>query len=281
MICSTWQDIPPSEGLTFVPTMGALHEGHLSLIREAATRSKPVVVSIFVNPTQFAPNEDFETYPRGLEADAALAFSAGASIVYAPSAEEIYPKGPETAAREFPPASLPSVSCTPKLEDSGRPHFFRGVLVVLTRFFDLLRPSEVLMGEKDWQQLQSVTAYCKATPRFSSITITPVPTCREASGLAMSSRNAYLSAESQHSALGLWNALLAADGCSSVESGEERMAATLRSHGLECEYAVIRDSQTLGPPRPGHPLRALIAAKLIQKSGDIRLIDNAEIALTT
>ena len=137
------------------------------------------------------------------------------------------------------------------------------------------------MGEKDWQQLQSVTAYCKATPRFSSITITPVPTCREASGLAMSSRNAYLSAESQHSALGLWNALLAADGCSSVESGEERMATTLRSHGLECEYAVIRDSQTLGPPRPGHPLRALIAAKLIQKSGDIRLIDNAEIALTT
>ena len=281
MICRTWPNIPISEDLVFVPTMGALHEGHLSLIREAATRGKPVVVSIFVNPTQFAPNEDFDTYPRGLERDAALAMSAGASVIYAPSAEEIYPHGPEVAAAEFPSENLPLVAYKPKLEDAERPHFFRGVLVVLTRFFDLLKPSEVLMGEKDWQQLQSVIAYCKATPRFGSITITPVITQREINGLAMSSRNAYLSPESECSALGLWNALRAADGSPSVQLGEKKMFATLLKHGLSCEYAVIRDSTTLGPPRPDRPIRALIAAKLTQKNGDIRLIDNAAITLAS
>ncbi len=240
-----------------------------------------MVVSIFVNPTQFAPNEDFETYPREVQSDADRAISAGASVVYVPSVEEIYPQGPTAATSEFPDSSLPDVSITPKLEDAGRPHFFRGVLVVLSKLFDLIGPSEVLMGEKDWQQLQSVAAFCRNTPRFSKITITAMPTHREANGLAMSSRNAYLSPESKRSAIGIWNALGKANGCASVELGEKNMIATLQEHGLHCEYAVIRDSETLGPVISGRPMRALIAAKLVQKSGSVRLIDNAPVILTS
>ena len=202
-VIHTASELESLHGGVAVPTMGALHEGHLSLIRTAAQSSGPVVVSVFVNPTQFAPHEDFETYPRNLARDTELAMASGASAVYAPSAQEIYPSGQAAANAEALALKLPAVANSPELEDASRPHFFAGVCLVVARLFDLMRPSEALFGEKDWQQLKTIEAMVAETPRFSDITITPSPTIREEDGLAMSSRNAFLKPEDRYSALGL------------------------------------------------------------------------------
>lgn len=256
----------------FVPTMGALHEGHLALIRRAAELASPVVVSIFVNPTQFGAGEDFEKYPRSLEADLQAAESAGAGIVFTPSVEAMYPEGPHAATFR----SLPEVARKPGLEDAHRPGHFAGVCQVVARLFDLVKPGAAVFGEKDYQQLLVIEAMAHSeSKRWPGLTIVPHPTVREADGLAMSSRNRYLTPEQRQRALGLSRALRAAQGARNAAHGESLMQHDLESHNVKPDYAVIRNAQTLQPiQRLDSGARALIAARI----DDVRLIDNAPIA---
>lgn len=273
-------------GGALVPTMGALHAGHLALIDRAkavADSTCPVVVSIFVNPTQFGPGEDFARYPRTFEADCIAAAGAGADAVFAPEVETMYPPPPH------PPVlapSLPDVATKPGLEDACRPGHLAGVCQVVARLFDLLEPRWAIFGEKDYQQLLTVSAMVDgqnalASPRWPGLQILPHPTLREPDGLAMSSRNRYLGEGDRPRALGLCRALEEARAMASpgrpVRRIEEAMRAVLVRHGLEVQYAVVRDAATLLPvdsidvsSPPGRPVRGLIAARL----GAVRLIDN-------
>ncbi len=244
------------EGCAFVPTMGALHEGHLSLIREAKKLDVPIVVSIFVNPEQFAPNEDFTTYPRSLEQDAAFAEGAGATVVFTPSVETMYPN-------TNPTISLPPAATEPKLEDAFRPGHFRGVCLAVARLFDLVKPTAAIFGEKDYQQFLVIKQMVDLqNTRWSNLQIIGAPNIRDDDGLAMSSRNVFLSTDQRSQALAIHQAL--------NEPTEQKMAEVLDQHGLDVEYAVIRNEATLLEPIEGTPLRALIAAKV----GNVRLIDN-------
>lgn len=267
-------------GCVFVPTMGALHAGHASLVRTAAAHAAaagasapPVVVSVFVNPTQFAPHEDFSRYPRTLEADVALAADAGATAVFAPAAEEIYPDGAAAAAREAAQWPLPPAAREPGLEDAVRPGHFGGVCQVVARLFDLVRPANAVFGEKDWQQMRVVEQMVEAgAARWPGLRIVRGPTVREPGGLAMSSRNRYLSPEERSRALGLKRALEAAARADGPDSAEAAMRDVLEAHGCSIDYAVVRDPQSLRPlARPAGPARALVAARL----PSARLIDNA------
>lgn len=248
---------------TLVPTMGALHAGHASLVRHAATTGVPTIVSVFVNPTQFNDPADFNRYPKSLDHDCALCEAARAQAVWAPTVDDIYPPHTPIAV---PP--LPPVATLPGLEDAHRPGHFAGVLQVVKRLFDLVSPEIAVFGEKDWQQLQLITqALGKGTggPR-----IVPSPTIREDSGLAMSSRNRFLSVPDHSRALSLSLALRAGANAASPNQGEIIMRETLAEAGVTPEYAVIRDASTLLAPREGQPARALIAARV----GTVRLIDN-------
>ncbi len=273
----TSAELGSTRGGAVVPTMGALHEGHASLIRAGAASGRPVLVTIFVNPTQFGPNEDYARYPRTLEADLKIAESAGAAAVFVPSIEAIYPNGIETAAAQAARFPLPPIATTPRLEDAIRPTHFGGVCQVVSRLFDLCEPSIAFFGEKDFQQLQVITQMVEQdSARWKSLKIIPCPTVREPDGLAMSSRNRYLDAAQRSSALGIWQALQSAMNCSTAAEGETLMRQILDQHGLETQYAVIRSPKTLGKLEPdGKSARALIAVKL----GSIRLIDNAEIGV--
>lgn len=264
-------------GCVLVPTMGALHAGHGALIergaRLAAERGlRPgVVVWIFVNPTQFDEKADFERYPRTLEADAALCRAAGAAVVYAPAVEDVYPPG-ETV----PTPALPPVATQPGLEDARRPGHFAGVCQVVARMFEMTRPAMAVFGEKDWQQLQVVTAMTKR--QGMDLRIWPVRTVREPDGLAMSSRNRFLKPHEREAALGLSRALAAAARVQTVGEAEAVMRKRLEEAGAACEYAVVRDSRTLMPVGEGTyrsergTLRALVAARV----GNVRLIDNCD-----
>lgn len=253
----------------FIPTMGALHEGHASLIRLgsqwARQHSWPhVVVSIFVNPTQFNDPKDLERYPRTLEADVALCEAAGATAVFAPSVEEVYPAG--TAESRVP---LPEVAFTPGLEDAYRPGHFDGVCQVVARLFEMVQPTAAVFGEKDWQQLQVVTAM--VAHQGSPIRIIPGPTIREHDGLAMSSRNRFLPPEERARAVAISGALRAAQAHDVAVEAEAAMARVLLAAGASIDYAVVRDAATLLDVSPGRPARAIIAARL----GGVRLLDNA------
>ncbi len=251
-------------GAALVPTMGALHEGHRSLTRMAVASGRPTVVSIFVNPAQFAPGEDLDTYPRTLERDIAQCAADGAHAVFAPSTAAVYPPGEPPWT---PP--LPAVATDPGLEDGHRPHFFAGVCTVVARLFDIVRPTEAFFGEKDWQQLRVVTDLVEThRDRWPGLSVAAGPTIREEDGLAMSSRNVFLNASSRTRALALHRALSRAD------EGEAAMRRVLEASGLEVDYAVVRDAETLGPPVAGRDRRALIAATL----DGTRLIDNAAVA---
>lgn len=276
---STPQELRPFAGCAFVPTMGALHEGHLALIRRAkslAPSGRAVVVSIFVNPTQFGPGGDFNRYPRDLEGDLEKAESAGANVAFVPSVETVYPPG---EAVPVPP--LPDVATRPRLEDAHRPGHFAGVCQVVARLFDLVQPGAAILGEKDWQQLKVIEAMVRAEPaRWPGLSIVPHATVREADGLALSSRNVFLSKEERACARGIPHALNEAQDL--ARSGwdtrriEERMRATLVRHHLQIDYAVVRDAETLMPVVDGSSLRAgraLIAARI----GSTRLIDNAAV----
>jgi pantoate--beta-alanine ligase len=258
-------------GCALVPTMGALHDGHASLIRRAAGRGMPVVATVFVNPTQFAPHEDFARYPRTLEADVEIAGRAGADAVYAPPPEDVYPRGLDAARAEAAAWPLPEVARTPGLEDACRPGHFGGVCQVVARLFDLARPRLAIFGEKDWQQwrvLDSMVA--RDAARWPGLRLESAPTVREHDGLAMSSRNRYLQPGQRDRALGLVRAMQVAAGAQHPATSERLMHETLEGHGLAVDYAVVRGASDLMPVTGyERPARALVAARL----EGVRLID--------
>ncbi len=255
-----------------VPTMGALHNGHASLVREGAELARRenipggCVATIFVNPTQFENPADLARYPKTLDADLELCSHAGASAVFVPSVDDVYPPGD---APIVPP--LPVAAIAPKLEDAHRPGHFAGVCQVVLRLFHLTRPKAAIFGEKDWQQLQVIRAM--TAERGLPISIIPGPTIRESDGLAMSSRNRFLTPDDRVRARALSRALCDACACPTPSAAESRMREVLAGQSIAPDYAVVRDAQTLGPPTadPARPLRAIIAAPV----GPVRLLDNA------
>ncbi|MDX2117274.1 MAG: pantoate--beta-alanine ligase [Planctomycetota bacterium] len=252
----------------FVPTMGALHAGHAALVGVAsawsATIDARVLVSVFVNPTQFNEKADFDRYPKTLDADVALCAAAGAAAVYAPTPSDIYPPGVDVRVPALPP-----VASSPMLEDAHRPGHFAGVAQVVLRLFELTRPDAAFFGEKDWQQLALVRAMTRA--EMPSVEIVGVPTVREADGLAMSSRNVFLTPTDRVRALAISAALREADAAATPAEAEAIMNSVLAMAEITPEYSVVRDAQTLGPVQVGQAARALIAARV----GSVRLIDNA------
>ncbi|HZP75724.1 MAG TPA: pantoate--beta-alanine ligase [Pseudolabrys sp.] len=262
-------DVLRSRGQTIalVPTMGALHAGHLALVRAARRRADRVVVSIFVNPTQFAPHEDFKTYPRTFAADLNALADAKADLVWAPGAPVMYPDG---YATRIVPEGVASVG----LEDAFRPHFFAGVATVCAKLFLQCRPDFAMFGQKDYQQLRVVTQLARDLDL--PMKIVGVPTVREKDGLALSSRNVYLSPDDRAVAPMLHRALQAV--ARSIESKEPIAPVlavgreTLTKAGFALDYFEARHAQTLVPVTSvkDGPIRLLVAAKL----GQTRLIDN-------
>ena len=255
------------ERIALVPTMGALHRGHLALVREARRRARHVVVSIFVNPTQFAPHEDFGSYPRGFAADLKALQTAKADLVWAPSAEVMYPAG-------FATRIEPQGAAKAGLEDKFRPHFFGGVATVVAKLFTQTAPDFALFGEKDYQQLRVVTQMAKDLDL--PLKVIGVPTVREKDGLALSSRNAYLSAAERSAAPLLYRGLKAS--AVRIKQGEpiemvlEEARAEIGRTGFALDYLEARHALTLAPivSRKDGPIRLLVAAKI----GKTRLIDN-------
>lgn len=266
------------DGLTrpcvLVPTMGALHAGHASLVRQGAALARArgwpggVVVTVFVNPTQFNERADFDRYPRTLEADAAVCAEAGATAVVAPSVESVYPDGLGSGVPR-----VPEVATRPGLEDAHRAGHFAGVCQVVLRLFRLVRPEAAIFGEKDWQQLQVVRAMVRELSIL--VEIIPGPTVRESDGLAMSSRNRFLGPRDRERASALSRALREAAREPDPAAAEATMARVLGDQGITPDYAVVRDALTLlavgSRPPVGAAYRALIAAKV----GPVRLLDNA------
>ena len=255
------------ERIALVPTMGALHRGHLALVREARRRARRVVVSIFVNPTQFAPHEDFGSYPRGFAADLKALSEAKADLVWAPSAEVMYPEG-------FATRIEPQGAAKAGLEDKFRPHFFGGVATVVAKLFTQTAPDFALFGEKDYQQLRVVTQMAKDLDL--PLKVVGVPTVREKDGLALSSRNAYLSAAERKVAPTLYRVLKASAARirqrQPIEMVLEEGQAEIARAGFAVDYLEARHALTLAPiaSRKGGPIRLLVAAKI----GKTRLIDN-------
>ena len=255
------------ERIALVPTMGALHRGHLALVREARRRARHVVVSIFVNPTQFAPHEDFGSYPRGFAADLKALQTAKADLVWAPSAEVMYPAG-------FATRIEPQGAAKAGLEDKFRPHFFGGVATVVAKLFTQTAPDFALFGEKDYQQLRVVTQM--AQDLDLAVKVIGVPTVREQDGLALSSRNAYLSAAERSAASLLYRVLKTS--AVRIKQGEpiemvlEEARAEIGRAGFALDYLEARHALTLAPivSRKDGPIRLLVAAKI----GKTRLIDN-------
>jgi len=254
--------------LGLVPTMGALHEGHLSLVREAQRQCAPVVVSIFVNPTQFGPAEDFKKYPQTIEADRAALQKLGVDYIFAPPAEEIYPAGFRTTVNVD--------GLSERLEGRSRPGHFRGVATVVLKLFEIVQPRMAFFGRKDAQQARVLQQMARDLNLDAEIVVCPI--VREADGLAMSSRNAYLSAAERSAALVLSRSLERAKR--EIENGERdvlRLAAALRGviageRGVDLDYAEIVDADTLEPAMTlRKPAYILLAAKV----GATRLIDNA------
>jgi pantoate--beta-alanine ligase len=252
----------------FVPTMGNLHAGHYSLVSIARANADRTVASVFVNPTQFGPREDFASYPRTLDSDRAGLEAYGCDLLFAPAVQEVYPFGLDASVR----VDVPVVSAM--LEGAVRPGHFTGVATVVTKLLNLVQPDVAIFGQKDYQQLLVIRRLVRdlALP----IGIIAAPTMREANGLAMSSRNQYLSDEERQRAGIIHQSLIRM--CEAVRAGRPRAAIeddalrALESAGLAVDYAVVRRGEDLAEPMPGEQrgLVALIAAKL----GRARLIDN-------
>jgi pantoate--beta-alanine ligase len=252
-----------------VPTMGNLHEGHLSLVRQAKAAGGAVVASIFVNRLQFAPHEDFNSYPRTLQQDCALLQAAGCDFVFAPTEAELYPE-PQTCTVQPAPALAHT------LEGEFRPGFFTGVCTVVLKLFNCVQPRVAVFGQKDYQQLMVVRHMVAqlALP----IEIMAGPTLRAADGLALSSRNAYLSEPQRAQAPELFGQLQQL-ACA-LQSGQhawlqlqDQAMNALRDRGWQPDYVVVRRQTDLAEPTPGAALVVLAAAKL----GATRLIDNLEV----
>lgn len=257
------------ERVAMVPTMGALHEGHLSLVEEGFRRADHVVVSIFVNPTQFAPHEDFQTYPRTEDSDVAKLTALSTDLVFAPNALEMYPLGNATRIEMGGPAR--------GLETDFRPHFFGGVATVVAKLLIACGPDLAIFGEKDYQQLAVVRQM--VSDLSLPVAIVGAETVREADGLAMSSRNAYLSAEERAAAPVLARQMrLVAEAARTggdVAAAVAGASAALTAAGFrQIDYVAVRNAVTLQPPsEAGEPLRVLVAAWL----GRTRLIDNCAV----
>jgi pantoate--beta-alanine ligase len=260
-----------SRPLGLVPTMGALHSGHASLMERARKEvgsDAPVVVSIFVNPMQFAPGEDLDRYPRTFDADLALCAEQGVDVVFAPSTDEVYPGGdPQVTVAPGPLATV--------LEGASRATHFHGVLTVVAKLFGLVRPDVAVFGEKDYQQLvlirRMVADLCMGVDVVGSDIV------REGDGLALSSRNRYLDAEQRRSALALSRALFAArdaaqrGAAAALDAGLRELAG---ANGVELDYLELADPE-LGPAPASGPARLLVAARV----GTTRLIDNVALTL--
>ncbi|ALK09236.1 pantoate--beta-alanine ligase [Blastochloris viridis] len=255
------------ERIALVPTMGALHTGHMALVRAARRKAERVVVSIFVNPAQFAPNEDFATYPRTFRQDVRKLSVAGVDLVYAPAVEQMYPDG-------FATRIVPDGAAVAGLEDTVRPHFFGGVATVVGKLLLQVRPDLALFGEKDYQQLKVVTRLARDLDLDTRVV--GVPTVREKDGLALSSRNVYLSEGERGRAVALPQALRKA--AEAIASGQpvaralSQGRAALARAGFQVDYFEARDAETLAPLKRGQrqQVRLLAAARL----GSTRLIDN-------
>jgi pantoate--beta-alanine ligase len=253
--------------VALVPTMGALHDGHLTLVRTAKRRGLKVVVSIFVNPAQFAPNEDFASYPRTLNADLVKLAAEAADLVWAPSAAVMYPEG-------FATRVVPDGPALVGLEDRYRPHFFAGVATVVGKLFNQCRPDFAVFGEKDYQQLKVVTRM--AADLDMRVKVIGVPTVREKDGLALSSRNVYLSAEERSAAPVLRRTMR--DVAARLRAGAEFETAladgraAIMAAGFAIDYFEARHAETLTPvaSMQDGPIQLLVAAKI----GGTRLIDN-------
>jgi pantoate--beta-alanine ligase len=259
-----WRREGKSIGL--VPTMGALHAGHVSLVERARRENQAVVVSIFVNPIQFGPGEDFDRYPRDLDRDSDLLAGAGAEAIYRPSVEVMYPPGASTRVRVY--------GVSEPLEGLARPGHFEGVATVVTKLFGAVQPDRAYFGQKDAQQVAVVKRLARDLDLGVDIVVSP--TVREADGLALSSRNGYLEPAERRAALALSAALrLAAAAYASGERDPGALRAALRSR-LEVEplvsvdYAEVVDSETFRPPGR----LAVVAARV----GRTRLIDNHDLA---
>jgi pantoate--beta-alanine ligase len=258
------------ERVALVPTMGALHEGHVALVHLAHKHADRVVVSIFVNPTQFAPNEDFDRYPRTLGADIEGLGPAKVDLVYAPSVEEMYPDG-------FATRVLPDGGPAAGLESDARPHFFSGVATVVTKLFTQVKPDIAVFGEKDWQQLQVVKRMTRDLDL--GVEIVPAPTVREADGLALSSRNRYLSPKDRKAAPALHRVLSESAVLISRGAPIGNVMTTARHEienaGFTVDYVEARHAETLAPISDTHhgPIRLLVAARI----GGTRLIDNVAV----
>jgi pantoate--beta-alanine ligase len=253
--------------VALVPTMGALHDGHVSLVRQAKRRADKVIVSIFVNPTQFAPSEDFSSYPRTWKADVAKLAAENVDLIWNPDVRTMYPEG-------FATRIAPEGPATVGLEDRFRPHFFGGVATVVGKLFTQVRPDVAIFGEKDFQQLRVVTRM--AGDLDLGVKVIGAKTVRERDGLAMSSRNVYLSPEQRAVANVLYRAmkqcaarLRAGDDIEATIAGG---VATIIAAGFALDYFEVRHAETLAPIASAKdgPLRIVVAAKL----GTTRLIDN-------
>jgi pantoate--beta-alanine ligase len=254
-------------GIALVPTMGALHDGHVSLVRQARKRAGKVVVSIFVNPTQFAPTEDFGAYPRTWKADVAKLAAERVELIWHPDVKIMYPVG-------FATRIVPEGPATAGLEDRFRPHFFGGVATVVGKLFTQVRPDVAIFGEKDFQQLRVVAQMARDLDL--GVKVIGAKTIRERDGLAMSSRNVYLSAAERQVATTLYKAMKQA--ATRIRAGEDVATAIaagagmIRGAGFALDYLEARHAETLAPigSLGEGSMRILVAAKL----GSTRLIDN-------
>ncbi len=255
--------------IAFVPTMGALHAGHMALVREGARQADHLVASIFVNPAQFGANEDLSTYPRREAEDAAMLEAAGCSILWAPDVAAMYPEGHSTTV------SVAGVS--EDLDGGARPGHFTGVATVVVKLLNQVQPDVVLFGEKDYQQLAVIRRM--VTDLDLQVRVVGVPTQRDPDGLALSSRNLYLSAEERLAARALPRALVEAaqamrDGSAVAEALRQARAKLEDAGFTPIDYVELRDAATLRPLEElSRPARLLAAGKL----GRTRLIDNIEV----
>jgi pantoate--beta-alanine ligase len=255
--------------VVLVPTMGALHEGHRALVRAAKADGGSVVVSVFVNPTQFGPGEDFDRYPRTWDADLAALAEEGADLVFHPPVDEVYPSG--SVGVSVQPGPLGNV-----LEGAVRPGHFAGVLTVVAKLFGLVRPDAAVFGEKDYQQLTLIRAMARELAL--GVEVRGVPTVREDDGMALSSRNRYLTAEQRRTAAALSAALRA--GAAAGGDGPDAVLAAARAvlagaADLALDYLELTDPD-LGPAPTAGPARLLVAAR----AGSTRLIDNTAVTLS-
>lgn len=255
----------------FVPTMGNLHDGHLKLVKRAKAHNDKVIVSIFVNPMQFGANEDLDAYPRTIEEDKAKLIADGADAVFLPSVSDMYPAGLDVQTY----VEVPGISDV--LCGASRPGHFRGVATVVSKLFNMVQPDDAFFGEKDYQQLQVIRTMVRDLSM--AVTVHGVPTEREASGLAMSSRNGYLTAEEKATASLIYKAMQQMktaidEGNTDFLAIENAAVSELEQHDFKNDYVKVVNAQTFMPAMPDDAHIVIVVALFMGKT---RLIDNLQI----